>query len=94
VSDDKLDFPILHDLKAEGATDYFALPIKSSFGSNYMATFVTDRVGGFSEKEISSAQRLAIERPVRGPKRGFAASQRYVRSRGEGDMPRQLNRRA
>ena len=28
VSDDKLDFPILHDLKAEGATDYFALRSK------------------------------------------------------------------
>ncbi len=35
VTDDALDFPILHDLKAEGATDYFALPIKSSFGTNY-----------------------------------------------------------
>jgi adenylate cyclase len=51
VPDDKLDFPILHDLKAEGATDYFALPIKSSFGSNYIVTFATDRVGGFCEKE-------------------------------------------
>jgi adenylate cyclase len=39
IPDHELDFPILHDLKAEAAaTDYFALPIKSSFGTNYMAT--------------------------------------------------------
>ena len=37
VSDDKLDFPILHDLKAEGATDYFALPIKSHHGLSAVA---------------------------------------------------------
>ena len=48
VADDVLDFPILHDLKAEGATDYFALPLKSSFGTNYMVTYVTDRTGGFT----------------------------------------------
>ena len=73
VSDDKLDFPILHDLKAEGATDYFALPIKSSFGSNYMATFVTDRVGGFSDKEISDltrvSQRLSLLADLRNQRR-------------------------
>ena len=28
VADDELDFPILRDLKAAGATDYFALPVK------------------------------------------------------------------
>src|SRR5262249_60429737 len=43
VADDALDFPILHDLKAEGAT----------LGTNYMVTYVTDRVDGFTEKEIS-----------------------------------------
>ena len=41
VADDALDFPILHDLKAEGATDYFALPVKSSFGT------VVSRPGSF-----------------------------------------------
>ena len=73
VSDDKLDFLILHDLKVEGATDYFALPIKSSFGSNYMVTFVTDRVDGFSEKEISDltrvSQRLSLLADLRNQRR-------------------------
>jgi adenylate cyclase len=48
VADKDLDFTILRDLKAEGATDYFAFPVKSSFGTNYMVTYVTDRVGGFT----------------------------------------------
>ena len=73
VSDDKLDFPILHDLKAQGATDYFALPIKSSFGPNYMVTYVTDRIGGFSEKEISDltrvSQRLSLLADLRNQRR-------------------------
>ena len=52
-SDDELDFPILHDLKAEGATDYFALPVKSALGTNYTVTYATDRIGGFTAQEIS-----------------------------------------
>jgi adenylate cyclase len=59
VPDNKLDFPILHDLKAEGATDYFALPVKNSFGTNYMATYATDRIGGFSDREISDLTRVS-----------------------------------
>jgi adenylate cyclase len=59
VADDELDFPVLHDLKADGATDYFALPIKSSFNTNYMATYVTDRPGGFTEQEISDLTRVS-----------------------------------
>jgi adenylate cyclase len=64
VADDKLDFPILHDLKAEGATDYFALPIKSSFGTNYMVTYVTDRIGGFTAQEISDLTRVTRRLPL------------------------------
>ena len=50
----RLDFPILHDLKARGATDYFALPFGGAFGPRaYMAAYVTDRPGGFAEREIA-----------------------------------------
>jgi adenylate cyclase len=59
IPDDQLDFPILLDLKAEGASDYFALPIKSSFNTNYMATYVTDRPDGFAEHEISDLTRVS-----------------------------------
>jgi adenylate cyclase len=59
VADHALDFPILLDLKAEGATDYFALPVKSSFGTNHMVTYVTDRNGGFTTQEIADLTRLS-----------------------------------
>ena len=50
----RFDFSILHDLKARGATDYFALPVGGAFGPRaYMAAYVTDRPGGFSEQEIA-----------------------------------------
>lgn len=62
--DATLDFPILRDLKAIGATDYLALPIDSAYGGHYMASYVTDRVTGFSEQEIIDltqiSQRLSV----------------------------------
>jgi adenylate cyclase len=61
----RLDFSILHDLKARGATDYFALPVGGAFGPRaYMAAYVTDRPGGFLEQEIADltivSERLSI----------------------------------
>jgi adenylate cyclase len=61
----RLDFSILHDLRARGATDYFALPVGGAFGPRaYMAAYVTDRPGGFSEREIADlsavSERLSI----------------------------------
>jgi adenylate cyclase len=63
--EERLDFPILHDLKARGATNYFALPVGGAFGPfAYMAAYVTDRPGGFSEREIADlaavSERLSI----------------------------------
>ena len=73
VADDALDFPILHDLKAEGATDYFALPVKSSFGTNHMVTYVTDHTGGFTAQQIADltrvSQRLALLVDLRSQRR-------------------------
>ena len=64
VADDELDFPILHDLKAEGATDYFALPVKSALGTNYTVTYATDRIGGFTAQEISDLTRVSQRLPL------------------------------
>src|SRR6266542_619779 len=65
IADAVLDFPILHDLKAQGATDYLALPVASAHGwRNYMVTYVTDRPGGFTESEVAdltgASQRLPV----------------------------------
>ena len=59
VADDELDFPILHDLKAEGTTDYFALPAKSALGTNYTVTYATDRIGRITAQEISELTRVS-----------------------------------
>jgi adenylate cyclase len=58
------NFPILHDLKAEGATDYFALPVKSALGTNYTVTYATDRIGGFAAHEISDLTRVSLRLPL------------------------------
>jgi adenylate cyclase len=59
-ADAKLDFAVLHDIKARGGTDYLALPVRSAYAPlAYMATYVTDRPEGFSEAEIAQLQRLS-----------------------------------
>jgi adenylate cyclase len=64
VADDELDFPILRELKADGATDYFALPVTRAQGTNYMVTYVTDRIGGFTVQEISDLNRVSQRLPL------------------------------
>ena len=65
VADAVLDFPILHDLKAQGATDYLALPVAGAHGGyNYMVSYVTDRPGGFTEPEIADLTRVSQRLPV------------------------------
>ena len=62
-SEAKIDFPILHDIKAQGGTEYFAFPVSSAYGS-HMVSYTTDRPGGFSDEEIGQlravSERLSI----------------------------------
>jgi adenylate cyclase len=64
LPDDQLDFDVLFELRERGGTDYLALPIAGAHAVDYMVTFVTDRVGGFTANEIDDlsrvAQRLAV----------------------------------
>lgn len=65
IADAVLDFPILHELKAQGATDYLALPVPSAHGArDYMVTYVTDRPGGFTESEVANLTRVSQRLPV------------------------------
>lgn len=52
VPDEQLDFEILKDFKREGMTDYFALPLVFSDGTNNPMTFQTDSPAGFQEADI------------------------------------------
>ncbi len=49
-----LDFPILHELRAEGITDYFATPLVFTDGAIQLATWTTRERGGFSDTQIAS----------------------------------------
>lgn len=50
--DAPLDFGILVDIKAEGGTDYVALPLVFSDGQTHVISLATDRPGGFSTREL------------------------------------------
>ena len=48
-----LDFSVLHDLKARGATDYLIFPVESPFGFEaHVMAYVSDAPGGFRQAEI------------------------------------------
>ncbi len=53
-----IDFPILHEVKALGATDYVALPVRFTGGVTAAATFATDQPGGFTSAELAALDRL------------------------------------
>lgn len=55
----RLDFPILHELVAAGATDYYALRIELSNGDPLLLTWSTDRTGGFTAADITRLDDLA-----------------------------------
>jgi adenylate cyclase len=48
-----IDFPILKDLKAEGVTDYLALPVLFTSGTINTLAIASDRPGGFTAQEIA-----------------------------------------
>jgi adenylate cyclase len=48
-----LDFPVLHDLKAEGATDYVAMALHFSTGQINFVSWSTDQAGGFTTEQLS-----------------------------------------
>jgi adenylate cyclase len=61
----QVDFSILRELKARGATQYFALPVASAFDSGaHMACYVADRPGGFSECELANLSTLSEQLSV------------------------------
>jgi len=53
-----IDFPILADLRKEGATDFLAAPLRFVNGEVHAASFATRRAGGFSGAELAALRRL------------------------------------
>jgi adenylate cyclase len=48
----KLDYPVLQQLHAEGATDYVAMPLRFSDGQINIITLVSREAGGFSTAQL------------------------------------------
>jgi adenylate cyclase len=51
-------FPFLDDMRAEGVTDYIALPLLFVDGSAHASSWTTKRAGGFSDGELATLRRL------------------------------------
>jgi adenylate cyclase len=50
------DFPILHELRAEGATDYVAFPLRFTDGTVHVATYTTRQPGGFTPQQFADLE--------------------------------------
>jgi len=53
-----MDYPVLADLRADGATDYLAAPLRFINGEVHVATFATRRPGGFTDAELNALRRV------------------------------------
>jgi adenylate cyclase len=51
-----IDFPILTDLRAEGVTDYLALPLLFTDGAIHVVTCTTRQSGGFTDAQIAGIE--------------------------------------
>ena len=50
------DFPILAEFRAEGVSDYLALPLSFTNGEIHVATFTTMQPGGFTRQEAEALE--------------------------------------
>jgi len=53
------DHNILHELKAQGGTDYYGLPLFLLDGASANLVFTTDSTSGFSEADLARFKRIA-----------------------------------
>jgi len=50
--------PFLADMRAEGVTDYIAIPLRFTDGSIHSASWTTKRPGGFTEDHLAGLRKL------------------------------------
>jgi adenylate cyclase len=53
-----MDYPVLHDLRADGVTDYFVAPLHFSSGEVHFSSWATRQPGGFTDAEIEAIERV------------------------------------
>jgi adenylate cyclase len=52
-------FPIIEDLRAEGVTDYIALPLPFIDGTNNASSWTTRQPGGFTDEQLAALRSLS-----------------------------------
>ena len=53
-----MDFPILHELRAQGVTDYLASPLLFTDGAVHVVTCTTRELGGFTDAQIAGIEAI------------------------------------
>jgi len=53
-------FPIIEDLRAEGVTDYIALPLINTDGLANASSWTTKQPGGFTEQQLNALRSAAV----------------------------------
>lgn len=53
-----VDFPVLSELRAEGITDYLALPLVFTDGAIHAVTCTTQQAGGFTDAQIAGLETI------------------------------------
>jgi adenylate cyclase len=51
-------FPIIEDMRAEGVTDYVALPLPFTDGSVHASSWTTKQPGGFTDQQVNALRSL------------------------------------
>ena len=51
-------FPVFDDMRAEGITDYIALPLHATDGTIHATSWTTRHVGGFSDEQLNGLRSL------------------------------------
>src|SRR5207253_1267139 len=54
-----MEYPALSEFRNDGGTDYAAMPMRCSGGEVNCITWLTDRVGGFTDREIDGLTGVA-----------------------------------
>ncbi len=53
-ADCAMDYPVLHDLRADGVTDYVVSPLHFTNGEIHFASWATRQPGGFTDADIAA----------------------------------------
>jgi adenylate cyclase len=54
-----MDYPVLHDLRKEGVTDYVITPLHFTNGEIHFASWATQQPGGFTDAQMAVVESLA-----------------------------------